>query len=46
MSVAFSDPVRELCWWVIIVRSLIVYHREGIVWRGRRYDNSMTEETT
>ena len=44
--VMFANPVREICWWVIIVRSLIVYHHKGIVWRGRQYDNSITEETS
>jgi GT2 family glycosyltransferase len=35
--IAFLNPVREVGWWWIMVRSLVVYHRKGIVWRGRSY---------
>ena len=37
-AIAFLEPVREIGWWGIILRSFIAYYREGIVWRGRRYD--------
>ena len=35
--IIFLNPVRELAWWWIILRSCIAYYRKGIVWRGRRY---------
>ena len=35
--VAFFNPLREICWWVILVRSAAVYYRHGICWRDRRY---------
>jgi cellulose synthase/poly-beta-1,6-N-acetylglucosamine synthase-like glycosyltransferase len=35
--IAFLNPLRELGWWWIMVRSLVIYHQKGIVWRGRRY---------
>jgi cellulose synthase/poly-beta-1,6-N-acetylglucosamine synthase-like glycosyltransferase len=35
--IAFLNPLREVGWWWIMVRSLVVYHRKGIVWRGRSY---------
>ena len=37
--IAFLNPLREVGWWWIMVRSLVVYHRKGIVWRGRSYSN-------
>lgn len=33
----FLNPVRELGWWWIYVRSVVLYHRKGIVWRDRSY---------
>lgn len=35
--IMFLNPVRELAWWWIIVRSFFVYHKKGILWRGREY---------
>ncbi|MGB2987098.1 MAG: glycosyltransferase [Phycisphaerae bacterium] len=35
--VTFLNPLREVCWWGVLLRSFIAYHRHGIVWRGRRY---------
>ena len=35
--IAFLNPIREIAWWYILLRSFVVYHRKGIVWRGRRY---------
>jgi chlorobactene glucosyltransferase len=35
--IAFLNPLREVGWWWIMMRSLVVYHRKGIVWRGRNY---------
>jgi len=35
---ACANPVRELLWWWIIVRSFLRYLRQGVVWRGRRYE--------
>ncbi len=35
--IAFLNPVRELCWWWILVRSFVEHRRAGLVWRGRRY---------
>ena len=37
--IAFLNPLREIGWWWIMLRSLVVYHRKGIVWRGRSYRN-------
>ena len=37
--IAFLNPLREIGWWWIMMRSLVVYHRKGIVWRGRSYRN-------
>jgi glycosyltransferase involved in cell wall biosynthesis len=39
--IAFLNPLREVGWWWIMLRSLIVYHRKGIVWRGRSYRNKV-----
>jgi chlorobactene glucosyltransferase len=39
--IAFLNPLREVGWWWIMVRSLVVYHRKGIVWRGRSYRNKV-----
>ena len=35
--IAFLNPLREVGWWWIMMRSLVVYHQKGIVWRGRSY---------
>jgi len=35
--VAFTNPLREVGWWWILVRSAWMYHTKGIVWRGRAY---------
>jgi hypothetical protein len=35
--IAFTNPVREVCWWWILLRSVVLYHRRGLVWRGRHY---------
>ncbi len=35
--VTFLTPLREICWWGILIRSVVIYRRHGIVWRGRRY---------
>ena len=35
--VIFLNPIRELGWWFIILRSFLVYRRKGLVWRGRTY---------
>ena len=37
--IAFLNPLREVGWWWIMLRSIVVYHRRGIVWRGRSYSN-------
>ena len=37
--IAFLNPLREVGWWWIMLRSMFVYHRRGIVWRGRSYMN-------
>jgi glycosyltransferase involved in cell wall biosynthesis len=39
--IAFLNPLREIGWWWIMLRSLVVYHRKGIVWRGRSYKNKV-----
>ena len=39
--IAFLNPLREVGWWWIMVRSLVVYHRQGIVWRGRSYQGKI-----
>lgn len=36
-AIVFLNPVRELGWWWIFLRSLIAFHRRGVVWRGRTY---------
>jgi glycosyltransferase involved in cell wall biosynthesis len=35
--VIFLNPVRELVWWWIYIRSFWTYRRFGIVWRDRTY---------
>lgn len=35
--IAFMNPVRELLWLWILVRSAVHYYRYGIRWRGRVY---------
>ncbi len=37
-QIIFLNPLRELCWWLIMFRSVARHHRHGVVWRGRRYD--------
>ncbi|MCK4660936.1 MAG: glycosyltransferase [Phycisphaerae bacterium] len=37
--IAFLNPLRELCWWWILIRSLVRYRRHGVVWRGRKYED-------
>lgn len=36
--IAFVNPVREVLWWWIVIRSAVHYYRYGIRWRDRRYD--------
>ena len=38
--IAFLNPLREVCWWWILIRSAVQYHSRGLVWRGRTYDTS------
>ncbi|HUU95571.1 MAG TPA: glycosyltransferase [Phycisphaerae bacterium] len=38
--VAFLNPLREVGWWWIVVRSYVSYRRNGLVWRGRAYASS------
>jgi glycosyltransferase involved in cell wall biosynthesis len=33
----FLNPLRELGWWWIYIRSFLSYWRHGIVWRDRKY---------
>jgi glycosyltransferase involved in cell wall biosynthesis len=35
--VAFLNPVRELGWMWIVLRSMVLYYRRGLIWRGRNY---------
>jgi hypothetical protein len=35
--VALLNPVRELGWTWIVIRSMLLYHRHGLIWRGRNY---------
>lgn len=35
--VVFLNPVRELGWWWIFLRSTVIYYRKGVVWRDRQY---------
>ena len=35
--IIFTNPLRELGWWWILLRSAYVYKTRGIVWRGRTY---------
>ena len=39
--IVFLNPVRELSWWWILLRSFIRYRRHGVVWRGRTYGSSV-----
>jgi chlorobactene glucosyltransferase len=36
-AITFLNPVRELLWWWICIRSFAAYCRKGLTWRGRRY---------
>jgi glycosyltransferase involved in cell wall biosynthesis len=38
--ITFLNPLRELGWLWIFTRSLVVYCRKGLVWRGRSYSPS------
>jgi chlorobactene glucosyltransferase len=35
--IIFTNPLRELGWWWIYLRSFLRYHRKGVVWRGRTF---------
>ncbi len=35
--ITFTNPIRELGWWYIFMRSFIVFQRKGVVWRDRSY---------
>ncbi|MCH7814386.1 MAG: glycosyltransferase [Planctomycetes bacterium] len=35
--VAVLNPIREFGWWWIVLRSMVLYYRRGLVWRGRNY---------
>lgn len=35
--IAFCNPLREVGWLWIFIRSFVVYCRKGLVWRGRSY---------
>lgn len=35
--ITFTNPIREIGWWYIFMRSFIVYQRKGVVWRNRSY---------
>jgi hypothetical protein len=35
--ITFCNPLREVGWLWIFVRSFVVYCRKGLVWRGRSY---------
>ena len=35
--ITFLNPVRELCWWWILIRSYRQHRRHGVIWRGRTY---------
>ena len=39
LYVALLGPLREILWWWIMLRSYLVYRREGLIWRGRKYDS-------
>lgn len=38
--ITFLNPLRELGWLWIFTRSLVLYYRKGLVWRGRSYPAS------
>ncbi|MCP4594209.1 MAG: glycosyltransferase [bacterium] len=40
--VALLNPVRELCWWWILLRSAVRYFRYGLLWRGRSYGSDIS----
>ncbi|MCP4246156.1 MAG: glycosyltransferase [bacterium] len=35
--IAVLNPVREFGWWWIVLRSMVLYYRRGLVWRDRHY---------
>lgn len=35
--VAFLNPLRQLCWWWVMLRSYVMFRRGGLSWRDRRY---------
>ncbi len=35
--ITFLNPLREVCWWWILIRSYRQHRRHGVVWRGRTY---------
>jgi cellulose synthase/poly-beta-1,6-N-acetylglucosamine synthase-like glycosyltransferase len=35
--IGIANPLRELGWWWIFARSLVIYYRKGVVWRDRSY---------
>lgn len=37
-AITFLNPIRELGWWWILLRSTVRARSHGIVWRGRRTD--------
>lgn len=38
--IMFLNPLREIGWFWIFLRSFLVYRRKGLVWRGRSYQPS------
>lgn len=38
--ITFLNPIRELGWLWIFIRSFFLYQRKGLVWRGRSYPAS------
>jgi glycosyltransferase involved in cell wall biosynthesis len=36
-AITFLNPVREAGWWWILARSMVIYYRKGVIWRGRIY---------
>lgn len=38
--IVFLNPLRELGWLWVFTRSMILYFRKGLVWRGRSYPPS------
>ncbi len=40
--IAVLNPVREVGWWWIVLRSMWRYHRRGLIWRGRNYGSILS----